>query len=49
MADGRSLSRILAVFQQDHFDVAMPLQDPDQFRPAITAISDDADSMGHFE
>jgi hypothetical protein len=43
VSNGRVLSVVLAVFQQNGRYMRVMLQNPNEFHPAITAMSDDAD------
>jgi hypothetical protein len=42
VSNGRVLSVVLAMFQQEGGDMRVMLQNPNEFRPAIAAMSDDA-------
>ncbi len=44
-ADRRPGSRIVAMIEQDGLDVGVAVEDADQLRSAIAAISDDSDNM----
>jgi len=41
--NGRMVARVVAVLQQNRLDMRVMLQNMNEFRPAIPAMSDDAD------
>ena len=40
--NGRMVARVVAVLQENRFDMWVMLQNMNEFRPAISAMSDDA-------
>ena len=43
VSNGRAVGMVVAMLQQERFDARVMLQNSNEFRPAIAAMSDDAD------